>query len=408
MKQIIKLVNFLNLISAIYLTASLIYNFSVQRFGYTLFFTSFLLETILEKKWQNIKIEKKKIHFLIMIFFFTLALIYIPFEETRKYSLHYLENRLAILGFGFVGIFGVNNKFKLSYFLNIFIVSSVVAISYIIYRIGLGELIANNQRIELFNLGRVDYVNNHMSFNMFLNISIVSGWYILSKSWTKISWWFRLLYSGALLLIIGTLSISEGRTGFVTAIFLVSFFILYEMWKRNKIWSVFLGVLVCIFVVGVISKHKRISENQLKYEPRIFLWKTAITVIKNKPILGYGASTAQVNFDSIRIKNQDDLFKEYSSKIPWEQHCHNQFLQTTMEFGLFGLFVLLSLFMLPVIFSDYDRKILSIVILFPSLYQSVFDIAITGMGFAATFGILSIMILSIQNNVVLPHSEIKT
>jgi len=59
MKQnIIKAVNYLNLFSILYITASSIYYYPVQKIGFYLFFGSYFLELLLEKKWLNIKMDK--------------------------------------------------------------------------------------------------------------------------------------------------------------------------------------------------------------------------------------------------------------------------------------------------------------------------------------------------------------
>ncbi|HEY5589918.1 MAG TPA: hypothetical protein VIK55_02765, partial [Paludibacter sp.] len=141
MKQnIIKAVNYLNLFSILYITASSIYYYPVQKIGFYLFFGSYFLELLLEKKWLNIKMDKKHFYYIVLFLFFLMALIYYPFENSTKYTMLLLEKRFSLFGFALVGFLGVNNKFKLNYFLNTFIISSIVAIVYLVFvRVGIHE-----------------------------------------------------------------------------------------------------------------------------------------------------------------------------------------------------------------------------------------------------------------------------
>src|ERR1035437_4754105 len=138
MKQkIILVINYFNLVSLLLLAAASIYYYPIQKLAFLAFFGSYFIEFILEKKWENIVLDKKSIYYLVMAFFFLLAFIYYPFENTSKYFTWLVGRRLAIFGFAVVGFFGVNSKYKLNYILNTFIISSVVAILYLIFfRIG--------------------------------------------------------------------------------------------------------------------------------------------------------------------------------------------------------------------------------------------------------------------------------
>lgn len=394
-------IHLFTLISALLLTASLVYSYPVQRYFYYLFFSAYFIEILVDRKWKYIKWDKKRGYFILLILFISLAFVYMPFEGIRKYTWIILDRRLALLGFGVVGLFGVNRMFKLSYFLNTFIISAVIAICYLLfYRIGILEFIVNPARETAFTETRIAYVNNHMSFNLYLNIALVSIWYILKKSVKSLIWWETVFYITSLAIIIYILFISEGRTGFVTAQFLFFSFILMEILRRNKKMGIIFGILSLIMAFAFINHHKRMSENEVVNDPRKFLWKAAVQVIRDKPLLGYGISSAQEHFDTLRIKYQTPAFASYAKKIRSEQHCHNQFLQTTMEFGLFGTLILLTLLVVPMLIAEKGRRLLSFFIFLPGFYQSIFDIALTGLGFSAVWGILMIMMLSMQNDLL--------
>lgn len=405
MKHVVKYLNYITLLSFLYLTFCFIYAYPIQRIGFYVFFIAYLLEIIAEKKWEKVVFDTKTLYFIVLAVFFLLAIIYIPFETSRKYTFYLLEKRLPLFGFAVVGFFGVNEKFKLNYFLNTFIVSSIIAIGYLLfYRIGIQEFITNPARVELFTFKRVEFVNTHMVFNFYLNVSLIGIWYILTRSWGRINWFKRYLYFGALTIILGTLSISEGRSGFVIAILLMLSFLFFEMLKRKKVIGIVIGLLIPFLLIGIASHHKRISQEKFKTEARIFLWHSAIAVIEESSLFGNGISDAQERFDVARTKYQTEEFRLYSVQFN-HLDCHDQYLQTTMEFGIFGLFLLLFLYIYPLFIVSFNKRLFTFFLLFLCAYQSIFDMFITGP-FCPFFCLLILLMLSVRNNIVKPHQEV--
>ncbi len=397
MKQkITKIINYLNLVSLIYLCATSILYFQFQRFAFYSFFITYFIELILEKKWVNVKIDKKRLYYLVLAFFCLLALIYHPFENSSVYFKTLFDRRLALIGFAIVGFFGLNNLHKFNYIINTIIITSVFSSLYLIFiRIGVVEFITNPSRSDLFRIERIQYINSHMIFNVFLNISLVGIWFLLTRFFRDFKWWQNSFYIFSLILILGLLLISEGRAGFITALLLMFVIAVFESWKKNKILGIILGLVVPILLFVVVSRHERMSEGLIKTEPRIFLWEAATNVIKEKPIFGYGISSAQEHYDIER-----DRMDTINYKQTWSTervlHAENQFFQTTLEFGFFGLLILLFLFSCPVFIVDKSKMLFSFLILIPFVYQSLFDVVITGVNYATIFGFALLLILSTE------------
>lgn len=395
--KIVTVINYFNLYSALLLTASSIYYYNIQRWPFVLFFASYLFEFILEKKWENIPFTKARTFYVIMAFFFLLAFVYYPFD-TPKYFHWLLDRRFALFGFAAVGFFGVNNKFKLSYFLNTFIISSIISIAYLVFiRIGILEFFKDPQRFVVFNLKRIEFVNMHRIFNLYLNVALIGIWYILTRSWKRIYLLNKLLYILSSTVIFSALSVSEGRTGLVASLILIISFFFYETLKRKKIIGYLISFFVLILMIFVGVNQKRMSEKMVETEPRWFLWESAFSVIKDKPVFGHGISNAQEEFDVARTKFQTEEYR-----LTWIKSklldSHNQFLQTTMEFGVFGFLILLFLYLYPIAIADNKRKLFSMFLIFLCINQSMFDTFITGT-FASIFGFMMLMTLSIENDV---------
>ena len=399
-EKFISALNYFNLFWVLVLTASSIYCFEFQRIPFFMFFISYFIEFIVERKWENFRFDRKKFYYCVLGLFFLLAFFYHSFSTPEKYFGSLITRRLAIFGFAFIGIFGLNKRYKLSYLLNTFIISSIFAIFYLVfYRIGIVEFLSNPNRSELFSNERIIYVNNHMEFNLFLNTSLVCIWYLLTKSWTRIHWLKKIFYIVAILIFSYILIISEGRSGFQTGIILFTIFIFMEIWKRNKRLGIIVGLAAPFLLFATVRHQQRMSDNNIKTEPRIYLWKAALSEIKEKPIFGYGIDQAQEHFDTARVKYETKEFAEFWNSKVKILHCHNQYLQTTMEFGIFGLLILLFLYAYPIFATDGNRKLLSFFFIIPCAYQSLFDVFITGVNYATIFCVLMLCILSIENNI---------
>ena len=400
-EKITTAVNYINLFGMLFLTATVIINsLPLRQIGYYIFLISYMFEFFLEKKWQNIQFQRRHIYYLGMFLFFVLAFLYYPFDS-NTYFKKLIEYRYPLLGFAIVGFFGVNSKYKLNYFLNTFIISAVAVVLYLIFfKVGIVEFILNPERDALFTFYRIENLTAHMMFNFCLNISLISIWYILTRSWKRIANWRRFLYIAALTILFFMLYLSEGRSGFLASIMLMSAFVFFEVWKRIRTVGFIVALLIPFVFVGLASHHERMSEQMLKGEARLFLWKAAVEVVKEKPIFGNGISGAQDRFDIFRDKYVSEAFTNFwrVEKGATLIDCHNQYLQTTMEFGIIGLFLLLFLYGFPFFIVEEKRKLFSFFILGLCLYQSIFDMFITGQ-FCTLFCILILIILNVENNI---------
>ena len=399
-------VNYINLFAAVLVASSLIFWESMQKPAIYLFCICYLIEFFTDKKWKTLKFSNKAYWCIAVFVFYILAYIYKPFESTSNYFSIVINNRSSLLVSVFVVLFGVNNLFKMTYFLNTFILTSILAILYLaLYRVGVSDLINNESRFDLFNSARIQWINSHTIFNYYLNISIVFIWYILTFSWNKIKGWQRFFYLTATALFFFSITISEGRSGFLTGIILFVGYIIFYFFKRNKKVGILIALLTPLFVVGLASQKERFSNQALQNEPRLILWKTAFDIVKTAPILGHGISDPQNKFMESLSTNQSKEFivANQNNKI---LDAHNQYLQTLMEFGITGLILLVFIYIFPILLVEKQLKIVTIYLIATILFQSFFDVFFTGI-FSHFFAFLMILILVVPNNLTADGSLYK-
>lgn len=394
-KKISTTINIINLVSCVFLTASSLYYTTLQQIWFYTFFISYVLEIFIDKKWKDFQIDKSKIYFLSLLLFFLLIFIYHPFENSNKYFNRLVELRLVLLGFAVVGFFGVNKLYRISYLANAFIISAVIAMLYIICGIGVKEFIANPQRANLVTIFRIEHINSHIVFNSYLNIALVCCWYLIFMPKTKFKALRNLFYLFSTISIIYFLVISEGRIGIIICAISMFSISIYQLWKLNKLLVAGFILIAPFMVWAVVSNHKRMSKDEIVNDPRAFIWKAASEVVKKQPILGYGASRAQEEFDASLSKYETEKFRKI-----WKEtrimHCHNQFLQTYMEFGVIGIILLLGLISGPIVLTEAKRKFFAFMLLFVFVSQFMTDIVITYQGFPVIFGILTLITIAIK------------
>lgn len=383
-------INYFNLVSCLLLVFALLFHsFEIQKYAYFLFFGSYIVEFFIDKKWQAVKINKTTIYFLVYLAFFVLAFIYYPFEESNKYFKLLIEKRYPLLGFSLIGFFGINHLYKLKYFVNVLVFGSLAVIFYLIFiKIGIKAFIEDTNQ---FNLMRLEHVNSHMIFNFYLNSSILGTWYLLSNNWRSTNPYYKTFLIVSVVLFLGILSISEGRTGFILGVFLSSVVFFIELWKWKKITAIIFTLLLPLIIFSMANMHERMSLDLFKNEPRLFLWESAWHVVKEKPILGYGISTAQVEFDASREIYQTEAYKNEWIKSK-HLDSHNQYLQTWMEFGILGLLMLLYIFIAPLNLVHKKRRVLLLFLTLLFSIQAFFDMFVTGP-FSAIFCIWIIFML---------------
>lgn len=398
-------VHVINLLCGLFLMASLPFYFPKQQLALTLFFVSYIVEFLVDMKWRQIQISATTWYFIGILLFFTMGFLYYPFEDSHTYFHNLTERRLALFGFAIIGIFGYNSLYKLSYFLHTIIISSTLLILYlIIYHIGLPEFLTNENRYDLFTQARIAYVNSHMAFNLYLNIALASVWYLAVTRFKELHWSVKTIYGFSILLIISTLLMSEGRSGFIAAMGLSAIIVIRKIWLTKKIVAIGASVFIVIGMVFAVLQHERMSEKMIEQEPRLFLWtKVALPIIQEKPILGHGLSDGQTQIDSVRQGKQSKILYELW-KTNKRVDVHNQFLQTTIEFGLIGLVLLLAIYYYPIRLVNRSRMTLLLLGLFLFSWQSLFDTFITGQ-FAIIFGFFITLLLTVPKSESLNNNQ---
>jgi len=81
---------------------------------------------------------------------------------------------------------------------------------------------------------------------------------------------------------------------------------------------------------------------------RFYRWVAGFYMVAEKPWLGHGPSTFYSEYKSYTVNS----YKTYVSDNPEKSGIHNNFLMVTVEQGIIGLIIMLSLAFLPLIVAE--------------------------------------------------------
>lgn len=365
--------------------------------GLVLFLVCWFIEFVLERRWQT-NPNREWLFYGLLIVFYLWAFLYCPWDGD-VYFQHHLEQRLPLLAFGIVGLFGLNDRFSKAAMINAMVVMSVSSVLFLVFKTGWFALLHTSSRSWLLSVTRIQYINAHMGYNFFLISTLIGMWYLLFHAERKPLLWQKIIYPIAACIIFSALIYSDGRSGFFMGLAIIGMMSIVEIYRWRKWVGTGYAVIALSVIVAVTTLHPRISSTSLTTDLRYSFWKAAGELIQEKPILGYGMSRAQEEFDQVNMKYTSEEIRMYWTELHTHYvDCHNQYIQTTLEYGVIGLLLLLAIYLMPLYICWKKREWwLVFFFTFISMGQSLFDMFLTGR-FNMIYCILMLMAISIKKD----------
>ncbi|MCQ2335674.1 MAG: O-antigen ligase family protein [Paludibacteraceae bacterium] len=358
-------------------------------FGYTETFSiaiyvllgAYVIDYFVSRIYKGIKFKNgiKEWMFLSMILFYLLQLFFYPIETHLDFFHQISEDRLSFLLIGIIGIMGINKKIKLEYIAWAFV---AVAMACSIFLLSFIPSKPDYTTLNIFLATiRVSYFCSHMLFNLFINTSIIFAFFLLRRYNNSLIKAFLII---AIIVFLSTISVSEGRIGIISGYVITITMLTYRLWKWHKI-SVLLILLPLLFFVYTMSTNHRLNINTIKNDPRLKIWEYTISEIQEHP-WGMGASSAAYAMIDLLQKKFDrgELTDEFVTnavlkRSSYGAHSHNQYLQTLLEYGPIGLFVLLAILILPIFACNNNLRIYTVQFSFLYATQFITDIFVSGI-----------------------------
>lgn len=280
-----------------------------------------------------------------------------------QFDAKWLELRSSLIAFPL--LFLGKRKMSLLAILRVFVLGSVLA-----YLICFGQAIFNS----------IDFVGGEWQFEPLINRErgffqaiVYEGNYFFGKHFSILIqtayFGFYLTMALAALLIYGK-QLFEGKYLIVFVFLLVlgilqtmslaalgGLFILTMIWatafvKRAMHKGIVYLLIAGMFAIGAFTQPRLkilmndLTENKFELNPngrygvmlRFLTWDSALEIIYEKPWFGVGVANAQKKL------NQKYEEKKYVYPLKDNLNAHNQFLQTALEMGIVGIFLLAAVF----------------------------------------------------------------
>lgn len=312
------------------------------------------------------KITKEtKLIFFLLLSYYLVNLIGLPFSSNLKNALRHLEVKLPFIAFPLIFLLTNGVKWKLDQILLLF-ASSAIVLSIVIWSSIGYNMYVNHEHVNNYNF----FIRSAFSF---LTIHVIyAGTYIgtaililISLRDKRINLIIKLASISFLLFTLIFIT-SRGPLIYLSIVLVVFYFKSY-LQKPKQLIILCASALLGIFLIfqipfardkfaDTLSSLKLLNESHLterganyhKSNLRFQFWSSAQNRIKESPIFGYGTGDAQLELRKEYIKEGLSEYLNYNA--------HNQYLQTLLEQGLVGIITLLIPFMLILFFAKRENK----------------------------------------------------
>ncbi|MFC0773508.1 O-antigen ligase family protein [Terrimonas alba] len=273
-----------------------------------------------------------------------------------KEGLQDLEHQLVILLFPLA--FSVSDLNLVRYKQKLLLLFAATCVATILYLYIDAIRIIIYHHLPLGTLLSSSFLNHNFSapigmhatyLSMYVSLSIALLLYSFLKTNSKIN--RMLLALGMAILLAGLLQLASKSVLIASILFIIPGFIsLLPKGIRRKL---FIAILLAVLLVTTLAitkieplKERYIAEmkedmgnvsiqNKI-LEPRIIRWQSALPLIKNRPVFGYGSGS-----EKELLKEQYFENKLYNSYLH-ELDIHNQYLSFLIRSGIVGLLIFLA------------------------------------------------------------------
>lgn len=162
--------------------------------------------------------------------------------------------------------------------------------------------------------------------------------------------WVLIAFFSIIIVLIG----SKMGILFLCIVFVYFFYQLFVKNFNFRIVATTCSLFICLIILGskndiIAYRFASIMSLNFQRHPvkgfntfsgRIFFWRCASKIIERNFLFGVGVGNAQRELDLCYLENEPTVDEKFLNTY----NAHNQFLQIFLEYGLFGIIILLSIF----------------------------------------------------------------
>ncbi|MBL6449794.1 O-antigen ligase family protein [Fulvivirga sp. 29W222] len=359
---------------------------------------NWLIEGNLNKKWQIVKQNK-----LVWILsgFYILYVVGMLITEDTSSGLYDLEKKLSL--FVFPAVLGTSERLsskEIKVIFSGFVIACLIAIIVsLIFIIFSAHNVSDPEHLnfdylnkdkfrdsfsgpsEMWNLisyvGLGSFLAIHPTyFSLYIGFAVVLLIHLFRNNFQCQGFFIKSSVIISLLILITALVFLSSRVVIVSfstlcIVLLGSFFIRKQKYLRGALClCAFLSIILLLIYINPVTHFRVIQEplnTGLKYPApndhwnswnlRLLQWESSLKIIKSQWLTGVGTGDAQKYLNQEYDKIGLGIFQS-------EFNAHNQYLQTTLDLGVFGFLWLILSFFYPVFKSLNHQKTLFLSFIF--------------------------------------------
>ena len=337
------------------------------------------------------------------LLYYIVLLLGMLWTENDSFGLSKLENKLSFL---LIPILFTISHFSISrkQFMNVLLFSLLMSLL-INYGLALYKYFTLTESSLYDSLINANF-SQLMHRSYYCNYLIIGCIVILDRLFQKeAKWLYLMLFTLFSIGIFQTLA----KSGILIYFILIPAFLFWQLLKTKQYKAILislLGFVISIFFLAKVDNPIKtrfqlipdaIENFESKNNPstesntsRLLMWSTSIDIFKEFPILGVGTGDYDDVLTSVneRYGNSGVAIHRYNS--------HNQFLNTTVQLGLLGLVVLITLFLYGFKMAYQQRNIIGLFTLSCFFLNFLFESFIESQAGIILFCLLTIAIFYLK------------
>ena len=366
-----------------------------------------IIEGRFKEKFQGGLFHKSTLSFWVLSILFIVYLTSLLWSKNISYGLKNIGEMATMIIIPFILTFSTNDfkrRDNLTLILKAFIFGLLISSLYLLI-VALTKSLSFEDGKLLFhpaiNDWESDFYNNNFTF--LIHPSYYSLMLIMAVAVCLNDLQSRLLFKQRIFIPVllsvyfaGIVFLTQSRAAFF-ALFAVALFylLIYRIHYRYKIIAFMVIITFSLLYLGNAFRFKALRANLsfsssagstlLHTNIRYRIWKSAVNIVKEKPLFGVGIGDEQ---DALNKSYQEN---DYSKAFDEHLNCHNQFLQTGLSVGITGLIILLFILFYPLTMrgfglrSYYISFLLIVFVMF--FFESMFE-RVLGVAFFSIFYVL--------------------
>lgn len=339
----------------------------------------------LRKKELQFKINPMGIAFVAL---YLLYAIYTVFTRHPDWAARYMENKLSFIIFPFIFAFVPRQRLKPGIPVVLFIGACLyLFIAGLVHSSGC--YFFTHQGPECFFTVFFSYIHHPSYASVFFTAALFLNWYMWHTQWLRWPLWLAVGLSFLFVLAIGMCMSLAGMLFLFMSAGIAILILVFRRYGRKIGWSMVVALPLLFLLLERYEPHlhgevesARLFATEYAHDPAAFIRTKKYPMSGTEVRLVMWTASAQAVADfplGVGTGNVDEVLTAYLRKMDQpelaklEYNPHNQFLQTALETGWLGGFVLIAILLIGLLKARKQRNWLLLVLTSALLFNMLFE-----------------------------------